>query len=193
MKKDWLRRYDFLNVPTSLSYKKEYFYATNVGAVLTILFFLIIITITSYELIILSKKSSFKLISNQYTDLSQIIDFYENPFFFQIINGNGKIINTDDKLFELKAYIMEMKYTKYENGTKKKKLTNTPLEMDICDKIYSNNSYYSELNLSKFLCFKPGQNWTAYGLLGDRNNPYKGIRIYINKCTGSIAMIIKNL
>ena len=25
---------------------------------------------------------------------------------------------------------------------------------------------------------------TAYGLLGDRNNPYKGIRIYINKCTG---------
>ena len=77
-----------------------------------------------------------------------------------------------------------MKYTKYENGTKKKKLTNTPLELDICDKIYSNNSYYSELNLSKFLCFKPGQNLTAYGLLGDKNNPYKGIRIYINKCTG---------
>ena len=34
-----LRRYDAFNVPTSLGYKNEYFYSTNVGASLTIFFF----------------------------------------------------------------------------------------------------------------------------------------------------------
>lgn len=183
MKKDWLRRCDFLNVPTSLSYKKEYFYSTYVGAVLTILFMIAIVLIITYEVVILSQRSSFKLITNQYTDLNQTIDFSQNAFIFQIINDNGRTMNEDPKLFFLQAYIMELSI-KYENGTKKRKLTNIPIEMETCDKIYSNLSYYSELNLSQFFCFKPGQNLTAFGLLGDRYNPYKGIRIYINRCVG---------
>ena len=63
MNRNWKRMCDFLNVPTSLSYKNEYLYATNVGAVLTILFFIIIILLTSYEIVVLTKKSSFKLIN----------------------------------------------------------------------------------------------------------------------------------
>ena len=184
MRKNWFKRYDFLNVPTSLSYKNEYFYATNVGAALTIFFFFIIAVLISYEIILLYKKTSFTLISNQYTDLFQTIDFSETPFLFQIINGNGKTLDLDEKLFELVAYNMEQTIRKYENGTRKRKITNTKIEFEKCDKIYSNEFEYSELNLSRYICFKPGQNLTAFGLLGDLNKPYKGIRIYINRCSG---------
>ena len=80
---------------------------------------------------------------------------------------------------------MEQTVTKYKNGTQKKKVKNTKIEFEKCDKIYSNEIEYSDLNLSKYLCIKPGQNLTAYGLLGDVNNAFRGIRIYINKCSGS--------
>ena len=182
----WLKRIDFLNIPTSLSYKNEYFYATYIGGILTIIFIIIIMVITSYQIIILNTKSSFKLISNQYTDLSQVIDFSETPFLFQMINDKGKVIEMDEKLFEMKAYNMEQTIRVYDNGTRRRKVTNTILELERCDKIFTNESeYYSELNLSRYICIKPGQNLTAFGLLGDMAKPYKGIRIYINKCSGS--------
>ena len=185
MKKDWLRNCDFLNIPTSLSYKNEYFYATSVGAFLTIIFFIIIVILSAYEVFLLYEKTSFSLISNQYTDLSQILDFADTPFLFQLINDKGKVIEEDDKLFEIKAYTMEQT-TKVENGTKKKKIINTPLEFGTCDKIYSNESeYFGNFNLSKYICAKPGQNLTSYGLLADMNNGFRGIRIYINRCSKS--------
>ena len=185
MNQKWLKRCDFLNIPTSLCYKNEYFYATYIGAVLTIIFFIIIVIITSYQIVILNTKSSFTLISNQYTDLSQVIDFSQTPFLFQMINDKGKIIEMDHKLFDMVAYNMEQTITFYENGTRRRKVTNTKLELEKCDKIFMNESEYSELNLSGYMCIKPGQNLTAFGLLGDMAKPYKGIRIYINKCSGS--------
>ena len=180
-----LRRYDFLNVPTSLGYKNEYFYRTNVGAALTIFFFLIIIILISYQVIILYKKSSFTLIYNQYTDILQTIDFSETPILFQMTNSNNRVMDLDRKLFELVAYNMECSVTKYANGTSKRRVTNTLVELEKCDKIYLNKSEFSELNLSNYICIKPGQNMTSFGLLGDKINPYKGLRIYINKCSGS--------
>ena len=185
MKKNWFKRWDFLNVPTSLSYKNEYFYATKVGAFLTIIFFLLITALISYQTIILFKKSSFTLISNQYTDLSQIIDFSQNPFLFQLTNDRGKVIDIDNKLVEIEAYNMEVYIERYQNGTKKNKINNTKIELINCDKLYSNESEYSELNLSSFICIKPEQNLTSFGLLGDIYNAFKGIRLYINKCSGS--------
>ena len=121
MKKIWLRRFDLLNVPTSLSYKNEYFYATNIGAILTILFSFVIISIATYEIIVLCNKTTFSLISNQYTDLSQTIDFSQTPFLFQLSNEKGKLIDIDNKLFVIEDYNMEMTFTIEKYGTKKKK------------------------------------------------------------------------
>ena len=88
----WLKRIDFLNIPTSLSYKNEYFYATYIGGILTIIFIIIIMVITSYQIILLNTKSSFKLISNQYTDLSQVIDFSETPFYSKWLMIKAKLL-----------------------------------------------------------------------------------------------------
>ena len=184
MKKDWLRRYDFLNVSTSLSFKNEYFYPTNLGAILTILLTLIIIFIILYEIITLNKKTSFTLISNQYTDLSQSIDFSKTPFLFEFTNNRGEIFDLDNKLFVLEAYQMQMKLEEGKDGSKIRNITTSKLELIKCDKILSNKPEYSDLDLERFICIKPGPNLTSYGLSGDMNNPSKGIRLYINKCGG---------
>ena len=184
MKKDRFKRYDFLNIPISLSYKSEYFYSTNMGAGLTIFFILIIIILITYEIIILYKKSSFSLISNQYTDLLQSIDFSETPIFFQITNSNNKIMELDNKLFELISYNMESYIEQREDGTSRRRVRNTEVQLEKCNKNILNHTEFSELNLSSYICIKPGQNMTAFGLLGDKNNLYKGLRIYINKCSG---------
>ena len=184
MKKDKFKKYDFLNIPISLSYKNEYFYSSNMGSGLTILFFLIIIILITYQIIILYKKSSFSLISNQYTDLLQTIDFSETPIFFQITNSNNKIMELDNKLFELIAYNMESYIEQNEDGTSRRRVRNTEVQLEKCNENILNHSEFSELNLSSYICIKPGQNMTAFGLLGDKNNLYKGLRIYINKCNG---------
>lgn len=185
MKKHWLRKCDFLNIPMSICYKNEYFYATNVGAVLTIFCFLIIISITSYEIRILNEKSSFTILSNYYTDLNEILDFSQTPLLFQLANDYGEIIELDEKLFEFKAYDIELIIQKGNNEKRKATIVNKQLELETCDKVLTNQSeYYSSLNLSKYICIKPGQNITSYGLLGDMINGFKGFRIYINKCSG---------
>ena len=79
---------------------------------------------------------------------------------------------------------MQMQIDIGEDGSKIRNITNTQIELIKCDKILSNKPEYSDLDLSRFICIKPGPNLTSYGLSGDMNNPFKGIRLYINKCIG---------
>ena len=88
-------------------YNNEYFYTTNIGAALSIFCFIIIVCISSYEIKTLTDKTSFSIISNQYTDLSAIIDFSKTPLLFQLIDNAGQIMEINDKLYEFKAYDME--------------------------------------------------------------------------------------
>ena len=113
MKAEYFRRIDFLNIPISLSYKNNIFYSTNIGAILTIFFFIIIMILTIYQIILLSAKNSFTLISNQYTDLSQTIDFSQTPFLFEMTNDYGQLIEMDKKLFVLEAFNTQMDIIKY--------------------------------------------------------------------------------
>ena len=183
----FFRKFDFLQIPISLSYNSEYFYTTNIGATLSIFCFIIIVCISSYEIKILTDKSSFSIISNQYTDLSAIIDFSKTPLLFQLIDNAGQIMEINDKLYEFKAYNMEWTVETDENGKKNYKVINTKLEMDYCDNVYKDlfSNYLSSFNLSQYFCIKSNQNVTSYGYLGDMNNGYKGFRIYLNKCNGN--------
>ena len=202
MIKNWLKKCDFLNIQMSLSYKNANFYATNIGAILTIICFIIIISISSYEIKQLYNKSYFTIISNQYTDLSEKLDFEKTPLLFQLATSSGQLIENDEKLYELKAIDVEYSIEETENGQRKKSLHNRILELERCDKVLINNTeFFSNLNLSKYVCLKKGQNLTSYGLLGDSNNGFKGFRIYVNKCNGKIncynndviIMVLKDL
>ena len=183
MKKNCIKTFDLLHVPISLSYKNEYFYNTNIGAFLTIASFIIIICITAYEIKSLVDKTSFSLITSQYMDLSENIDFSQSILLFQLVDSSGKEIDDTEQIYEFKAYDMESVSEYTSSGKKYSKAISKELEMDYCDKISLKDiDYFSELNLSKYICIKPGQNITSYGFLGDMSNGYKGIRIYLNKC-----------
>ena len=182
MRNNFFKNCDLLHIPMSLSYKNEYFYTTYIGAFLTIICFIIILSLTSYEIKTLSDKSSFTIISNQYSDLSEQIDFGKRPLLFQLIDNAGEILELDNKLYEFKAYDMEWIIEFDKNKKKNSKVVNTILELETCDKILNESNYLSDLDLSKFLCVKKGQNITSYGYLGDMNNGFKGFRIYLNKC-----------
>ena len=185
MKINWFKHCDFFKIPTSLCYKREYYYATNVGAFLTIICFLVIASLATYEIRSLYEKSSFTIISNQYTDLNQKLDFSQTPLMFQLANDNGELIETDEKLFEFKAYDIQLIVTKDNNKKRNYTIINKRLELDKCDKVLANYSeYYENLNLSRYVCIKGGQNITSYGLIGDTINGFKGFRIYINRCNG---------
>ena len=187
MKANWFKSCDLLHTPMSLSYKNEYFYATNIGAALTILCLIIVISIGSYEIKELVNRTSFSIISNQYSDISQSIDFSKRTLLFQLIDNAGEMMELDDKLYEFKAYDMEWLVESGQDGKKNYKVKNTELEIDHCDKVLTNNiEYLSELDLSKYICIKPEQNITSYGYLGDMNNGYKGFRIYLNKCNNKV-------
>ena len=184
MKKNWIKTFDLMHIPMSLSYKNEYFYKTNIGAVLTIICFIFIISITAYEIRSLVDKTSFSLITSQYMDLSEYIDFSQSILLFQLVDSSGKEIDDTEQIYEFKAYDMESVSEYTSSGKKYSKAISKELEMDYCDNIILNNiDYFSELDLSKYICIKPGQNITSYGFLGDMSNGYKGIRIYLNKCS----------
>ena len=196
MEKNWFRRCDFLNVPISLSYQKEYFYATTIGAFLTLFCFLIIISLAIYEIRTLYEKSSFTVITNEYSDPNQEIDFTEMPLLFNIVNDEGDLIEMDERLIELKGYIIELEVLQ-ENGVKKKNIKTSRLDLEYCHKVLNNQSeFYSFVNLSRYKCVKSGYNLTSYGIQGDMNNGFKGFRIYLNKCSGKAncynESIIKN-
>ena len=181
-----LKKFDLLQIPISLSYNNKYFYNTNFGAVLSLICFIFIVCLTAYEIKTLTDRSSFTLITNKYTDLSQIIDFAKIPLLFQLMNNAGEIVEMDEKIYEFQAYDINWEVQIDEKGKKNVNVINTKLEIDYCDKIYahSNLSYLSPYDLSKYLCFKQNQNITSYGYFGDLNNGFKGIRIYLNKCSG---------
>lgn len=119
MKINWFKSFDLLHTPMSLSYKNDYFYTTYIGAFLTILCIIIVISISSYEIKELVNKSSFSIISNQYSDISQSIDFSKRTLLFQLIDNTGEMMELDDKLYEFKAYDMEW-IVEYDQDGKKK-------------------------------------------------------------------------
>ena len=108
MKKNYLKNCDFLNIQMSLSYKNENYYATNIGANLTITCFIIIISIAIYEIRQLYNRSYFTIISNQYADLSQKLDFEKIPILFQLVDSKGQLIENGEKLYEFKVYDIDL-------------------------------------------------------------------------------------
>ena len=75
----WFKNLDLLHIPMSLSYKNEYSYTTNIGAFLTIICFIIILSLSLYEIKSLSDKTSFTIITNQYKSIYR--SFWTNWFF----------------------------------------------------------------------------------------------------------------
>ena len=174
---------DFLRVPISLSYKKEYLYRTYVGSTLTIAGFLIILIYFIIKLNEVIKKTSFTVIANEFQSPNDTINFTNTPILFSLTDSEGNPVELNSKLFELSVVFSDYVQNFDQNGNSNIKHIEKEIEIDRCDKINSSLdlSFFNGYNISSFKCIKPCQDIVLSGIFGDING-YSSFKINLKKC-----------
>ena len=190
---DILGYIDLLQIPISLSFKKNYYYRSSFGGIITIIDIILISTFSIITIKDIYKKSNFSISSTETNDLSALIDFSNKPLGFQLIDAKGNPINYDLQLYEYK--IIETEYyslnINYEN--KYIKYSEKEIEYEKCENLIGKNklhNYFKDYNISNMFCIKPNQNISVYGKSDDILNGFKDIKLYINKYNNSSHGII---
>ena len=186
--KNMYKNFDLLRFPISLSYKNKYLYRTFIGATLTILCFIIVIAYFIFKLTQIIKKSSFSILSNEFQDPKDIINFTNTPILFALTDNNGNPMELNSKIVDFSVVMSEYSPNFDNKGNSHIIYLEKEIEIERCDKL--NNSidfsYFAEYNISDFKCIKPSQNLTINGTYGDIINGYKSLKIYIKKCNNLI-------
>ena len=194
--------FDLLNIPISLSYNNQYLYRTFVGATLTIILFIIIITYFIYQFIQIFNKSSFSIISNEFQNPKESIDFTNVPILFGLTDDVGNPLQLDPKVAKYFVILNEYRQQIDKKGNSNTQHIQTILQTERCDKLKDSLdlSLFHGYNISYFQCIKPSQNITINGSYGNISG-YKSLKINIKKCnnendnclnTNNIDSIISN-
>ena len=182
-----LRKFDLFQIYVPISYKNSYTYKSNLGGMLTIISFLIIIIYSLIKLSILFDRTTFTIQMNEYHDLGGTVNLTSTPILLQVFDKTGNSMEYDTKLFSFSASYI---HTAYENvnGEVKRRYKQTILEIERCDKLRKfipDLDNFSGYNLTKFMCIKPNQSLILYGLMDSINSNYKILKITIDKCKGN--------
>ena len=194
--------FDLLNISISLSYNNQYLYRTFVGATLTIILFIIIITYFIYQFIQIFNKSSFSIISNEFQNPKESIDFTNVPILFGLTDDVGNPLQLDPKVAKYFVILNEYRQQIDKKGNSNTQHIQTILQTERCDKLKDSLdlSLFHGYNISYFQCIKPSQNITINGSYGNISG-YKSLKINIKKCnnendnclnTNNIDSIISN-
>ena len=182
-----LKAFDLFKINIPISYKNNHSYQSNLGGILTIISFLIIIIYSLTEISILFDRSAFTITSNEYHDLGGNIDLTSTPILLQLLDKTGKVMEYDTKLFSFIA-IYNQAILENINGEIKRISKRINLEIERCDKlkkIMPALDNFSNYNLTNFMCIKPNESLILFGMSDDINNNYKSLEIKINKCGGN--------
>ena len=174
---------DLLTIPISFSYKEKYLYRTFIGATLTIICAIIIVTYFMIKFIEIINKSSFTIISNEFQNPKESINFTNVPILFGITDLIGNPRPLDPKLFDFNVIMNEYIQNFDENGNSNMSHTETNLEIERCDKL--NNtidlSFYQDYGIrSNFKCIKPSQNISINGTYGEVYG-YRSLKIMLKR------------
>ena len=178
---------DIFGLSIPLRYKQRSEYQTKCGLLSSIILFLGLVLLILIFGIQLLKRSNFSIISSLETNVTSTVDLSQVPIIFGLQNTKGEIIEEDPSLFTLSAVFVNFTLV-IKDG--KNELVNTvrEIEMEKCDinrHFYGFHSYFSHLNISAYMCFKPGQNLLISGRIGDKLNGFKQLYVYVNKCNSS--------
>lgn len=179
---NFLTRIDLFGIQMPFYYKKRTLYKTKLGGVFTIFSISLITALAIAYVMNLITKKSFNVITSDYYNPKEEIDFSKSPFLFTISNDQGQIIELDQNSYTLDV----MKLTTQKANTEEEKAFQTiqeRIEFDKCDKIENENvrMMFKDYNLSKYFCLNPNQNLNISGNFGDFVNGNKEIRFYISK------------
>ena len=182
-----LKTFDLFQITVPISYKNNYTYQSNLGGILTIISFLIIIIYSLIKISILFDRTVFNILSTEYHDLGGSIDLTSTPILLQLLDKTGNGMEYDTKLYSFSVTYYE---TIFEDISGEMKRTNkqTKLEIERCDKLKKfipALGNFSNYDLTKFMCIKPNQSIILYGMSDDLNSNYKSLGIKIDKCKGN--------
>ena len=99
--------FDLLKTPITLSYKNKYLYRTIIGGILTILLIIIIIVYFIVRLSQIIKKSSFSIISNEFQNPKESINFTNVPILFALTDNNGNPLELNTKIVDFSVILNE--------------------------------------------------------------------------------------
>ena len=98
---------DLLKIPISLSYKDKFLYRTHIGATLTMIGFIIIIVYIIIKFTEIIEKSSFSIISNEYQNPLDSINFTNVPILFAMTDADGNPLDLNKKLVDFSVVFSE--------------------------------------------------------------------------------------
>ena len=182
-----LKSFDLFQLSVPISYKNNHIYKSNLGGILTIISFLIIILYSLIKISILFDRTAFTITTNGYNDLGGNINLTSVPILIQLLDKNGNNVEYDTKLFSFNAIYNQATFEELDGKIKRINKVNN-LEIERCDKlkkfIPGLNNFY-KYNLTRFMCIKPNQNIILSGMVDDLKSNYKSLEININKCRGN--------
>ena len=182
------KSFDLFKVHIPISYENNYLYKTSVGAVLTIISFLIITIYTIYQISTLLDRSNYTIITSETQDLTGEIDLSYTPIMFQLVDLLWNPVEYDPKLFTFTASNIEASFQNI--GGETKRVTNIRnLEIERCDKLkkeFIELDEFFEYDLTKYMCIKPNQNLILYGSATDTHSNLKNLEIKLSKCNDQL-------
>ena len=179
-----LKIFIFFKVHIPISYENNYLYKTNIGAALTIISTIIIVSYILYHICILLDRSSYTIITSETQDLTGEIDLSNTPIMFQLLDKLWNPVDYDPKVFTFTVIYIEGIFQNIDGISKR--ITNLKnLEIERCDKLkkkYKALNEFSEYNLTKYMCIKPNQNLILFGIAKDIHSDLKSLKIKLSKC-----------
>ena len=167
-----------------ISYENNSLYKTNIGAALTIISTIIIVSYILYHICILLDRSSYTIKTSETQDLTGKIDLSNTPIMFQLLDKLWNPVDYDPKVFTFTVIYIEGIFQNIDGISKR--ITNLKnLEIERCDKLkkkYKALNEFSEYNLTKYMCIKPNQNLILYGTANDILNNLNSLEIRLSKC-----------
>ena len=187
---DFIDKYnnlDLLTIPISLSYKNKYLYRTFIGSTLTIICAIIIIGYFMSTFIEIISKKTFTVISNEFQNPKESINFTNIPILFGITDNIGNPIPPDPKLVDFSVILNEYIHNIDENGNTNMSHTETEIKIESCDELKDSIDFslFHDYKISSFKCIKPYQKITINGTYGDING-YRSLKIMLKRCNNSI-------
>ena len=182
-----IRFLDFYDTDITLAFKNSHTYKTIFGGILSLITFLSIIISTFIFSRSVFNKNNFKIISTSTINKFTSFDFSKLPLLLGLADSEGILMKFDERLFNIVVTEYHVIVSKDKNGNREILLNHKEFESDNCEKYKGNTTYFinntfENYDLSRFQCFKPGQNLTFFGKYKDTINGYRGIRIILNRC-----------
>ena len=187
------RSINIYGVDFQLLYKKEDIFHTITGLILSIISFIIVISVSLIYTLELFDKTSFTLTTNTLQIGGEAsIDFSNVPILLSFSDLNGTTKTLDPTLVNLKIIHQENIPFINNNNEHLIKNTNREIELEECKDNEINEKIIKEgYNIKNFMCVKQGQNLKISGRFGDSAIGFSFLQIFLNKCQKAIEGKVK--